>query len=174
MGESLDDVFATIDMDGSDHIDYTEFLAACVDKKIEDQESVLWSAFEVFDANRDGKISFAEVENMLDQDGSLKDSMSADAKERVWTRLKERCQSDGEIDFDHFLLAVRDTRASKPAQATSKEATTASKPAAQSEKPSLGLPIASKHPGKTEGGMPALPIASRSGGPGLPIASRGS
>merc|ERR1712039_242926 len=102
----------------------------------------------------------------------------------VWNRLKERCQADGEIDFDHFLLAVRDGRASNPPRKSPAESTAQTQAAAPSGKPSLGLPalpIAGRnHGAMTAMGLPVakrggggLPIASRSGGPGLPIASRG-
>merc|ERR1712039_1012850 len=94
----------------------------------------------------------------------------------VWNRLKERCQADGEIDFDHFLLAVRDGRASNAPRKSPTESTAQTQAAAPSGKPSLGLPIASKHPGKAEG-VPALPIAGRNHGAmtamGLPVAKRG-
>ena len=50
-----------MDADGSGVIDYTEFLAATLDKKAYIQEDVCWSAFRVFDRNGDGVLTEGEI-----------------------------------------------------------------------------------------------------------------
>lgn len=54
-----------LDQDGSGEIDYTEFLAAAMERKNLVQESAVWAAFKVFDKNDDGKISKRELEEVL-------------------------------------------------------------------------------------------------------------
>ena len=46
-------IMQDVDSDGSGNIDYTEFLAATLDKRMYIQEDVCWSAFRVFDRSVD-------------------------------------------------------------------------------------------------------------------------
>ena len=43
------EIFHSVDLDGRGVIDYTEFVAACLDHKVEEEEGVCWAAFQVFD-----------------------------------------------------------------------------------------------------------------------------
>merc|ERR1711972_647001 len=56
-GFDVKQIVANMDGDGSGSVDYTEFLAAAIDKKAALTEEVLWTSFNVFDRNGDGKIS---------------------------------------------------------------------------------------------------------------------
>merc|ERR1712048_432951 len=47
----LQQIMEDVDSDGSGVIDYTEFLAATLDKRVYMKEDVIWSAFRVFDRN---------------------------------------------------------------------------------------------------------------------------
>merc|ERR1712039_186760 len=64
----LQQIMEDVDSDGSGVIDYTEFLAATLDKKVYLKEDVCWSAFRVFDRNGDGKISPDELKAVLGDD----------------------------------------------------------------------------------------------------------
>merc|ERR1719162_2066374 len=72
----LQQILEDVDSDGSGVIDYTEFLAATLDKRAYVQEDVCWSAFRLFDVNGDGKISKEELRVVLD-DGDVKDMAGA-------------------------------------------------------------------------------------------------
>jgi len=182
-GEDLDAIFRDVDMDQSGHIDYTEFIAACIDRKIEEHESVCWSAFEVFDLNRDGVISYDELCQMMDS-ATLKAHFPPEAMQRVWRRLRDVCGAECDVDFDHFLLAMRGARAGHRSGEAFPEEPSAKDEGQRQPPPAAasGLPIAKRQQGAVAAmGLPiahrgasGLPIASRSGGgaTGLPIASR--
>merc|ERR1712139_385399 len=65
----LQQIMKDVDSDGSGVIDYTEFLAATLDKKVYMAEDVCWQAFRIFDRNGDGKIDKKELSAVLNDDG---------------------------------------------------------------------------------------------------------
>merc|ERR1712176_301778 len=95
----LQQIMKDIDSDGSGQIDYTEFLAATLDKRLYLQEDVCWSAFRLFDRNGDGKISQEELKHVLQSD-DVADVAGAEAI----AKLKEvDGNGDGMIDFQEFM-----------------------------------------------------------------------
>jgi len=100
----LQQIMEEVDADGSGVIDYTEFLAATLDRKAYIQEDVCWSAFRVFDRNGDGKISQSEIEQVLGS-GDVEEAMGLQA---VADLMKEiDANGDGEIDFEEFMQMMK-------------------------------------------------------------------
>lgn len=62
----------SIDTDGSGNINYTEFLAATLEKSLYLKEEKLWSAFKAFDTDNSGTITAEELKTILGQDDKLK------------------------------------------------------------------------------------------------------
>merc|ERR1719181_1311776 len=91
----LQEVLEAVDSDGSGVIDYTEFLAATLDKKIYMNEDVCWQAFRIFDRNGDGHIDKAEMAYVL-KDGGVQDAATRDMAEIMMEIDKN---GDGQIDF---------------------------------------------------------------------------
>jgi len=99
---NLDDV----DSDGSGLVDYTEFLAAALDKKTYTQEDVCWSAFRAFDHNGDGMISKSELEQVFVC--SNVDKAMGYGTEELMKHVDRN--GDGKIDFQEFMQMMQSFR----------------------------------------------------------------
>jgi len=99
----LQQIMEEVDSDGSGVIDYTEFLAATLDKKVYMAEDVCWQAFRIFDRNGDGKIDKAEIANVLNDS----DVQSTAAKDLAEIMKDIDTNGDGEIDFQEFMQMMR-------------------------------------------------------------------
>mmetsp|Transcript_8930 Transcript_8930/g.16720 ORF Transcript_8930/g.16720 Transcript_8930/m.16720 type:complete len:491 (+) Transcript_8930:87-1559(+) len=101
--EDLEESLRLIDTDGSGVIDYTEFLAATLDKKVYMAEDVCWQAFRIFDRNGDGKIDKSEIANVLNDS----DVANTAAKDMAEIMKEIDTNGDGEIDFQEFMQMMR-------------------------------------------------------------------
>jgi len=99
----LQQILEEVDSDGSGVIDYTEFLAATLDKKVYMAEDVCWQAFRIFDRNGDGKIDKNEMKFVLNDDGV----QNAAAKDMAEIMAEIDKNGDGEIDFQEFMGMMR-------------------------------------------------------------------
>jgi len=106
---NLDRLLHEADTDGSGVVDYTEFLAATLDKKTYHQESTVWMAFKKFDLNGSGSIDRHELSKVLSDD-SVKKAMHL--QDEAHTRQLEEIfaavdtNNDGVIDFDEFFAMM--------------------------------------------------------------------
>jgi len=99
----LKEIMSGIDADGSGVIDYTEFLAASLDKHCYVEEDVCWQAFRVFDKDGSGKISKEELSHVIADDGVK----ALFAKDMEALMKEVDMDGDGEIDFQEFMQMMR-------------------------------------------------------------------
>jgi len=101
--EELSRLVESVDLDGSGQIDYTEFIAATLDRKSYLEQEALWAAFQVFDRDRSGKISRSELAEVF---GSDEVQGVFDAGELA--KIVQECDTDndGYIDFQEFMAMV--------------------------------------------------------------------
>jgi len=93
-----------VDSDGSHRIDYTEFLAATLDKKTYAREDVCWAAFRVFDRDGNGKITKDELAQVLGND-QIKDELGQEMLDKIIGETDKN--GDGVIDFEEFMAMMK-------------------------------------------------------------------
>ena len=94
--QEISEFFSSIDTDKNNKIDYTEFLAATLEKKTYLQEERLCEAFCMIDKDNDGKITKNELKSVLQLE-SADDKLIADLMSKADT------DNDGVINYQEFL-----------------------------------------------------------------------
>lgn len=98
--EWVDSVFASIDTDGSQEIEYTEWVAAALNVGACRSEEALRAAFRVFDLDGDGGIDKWELGKVLSQ-----------TPEEIAQLMPQfDIDGDGKIDFEEFRQVFEDPR----------------------------------------------------------------
>jgi calcium-dependent protein kinase len=99
----IQEIMNNIDTDSSGKIDYTEFLAATMEKNLYLKEEKLYLAFKMFDQDGNGKISPQELKEVL---GSQDIYQGKDNK--FWDELIKEADldGDGEIDYNEFIIMM--------------------------------------------------------------------
>lgn len=110
MPSNIEQLLYEADTDGSGVIDYTEFLAATLDKKVYVQEDIVWTAFKKFDLDNNGSIDLKELKQIIgDADVAeamnLKDSSAISNVYAIFEQVDQN--HDGKIDFEEFFQMMR-------------------------------------------------------------------
>jgi len=102
--DNLEETLRNVDSDGSGELDYSEFLAATIDKQLYMQRDVCWAAFRTFDLDGDGKITQDELSQVLNADG-VQSSLGAESIKRMIAEVDQ--DGDGCIDFEEFCAMMK-------------------------------------------------------------------
>lgn len=97
--KQLSDIFQKIDFDKSGSISYTEFVSALISKEIYFKEAKLKQAFQLFDKDGDGQITFDELRSILGNECNVAFT------DQYWKDLVKVADlnGDGFIDYSEFL-----------------------------------------------------------------------
>jgi len=102
--EDLQIIMDGIDADGSGSIDYSEFLAASLDRNSYLQDDALRAAFSVFDIDGNGFISRAEISKVLSVDG-VSEAIGLENADAVIAAVDT--DGDGQINFMEFMAMMQ-------------------------------------------------------------------
>jgi len=91
----IEELFERIDTDKTGIINYSEFLAATIEKQIYIKEDKLLQAFKVFDQDKSGKISAKDISKIIKSEDEQIEDIVDDIK-------KFDLNGDGEIDYFEF------------------------------------------------------------------------
>ena len=97
MGDDIvEEVFKRVDTNNDGHIEYTEFLAASIDKESLLSEEKLLAAFKNFDKDGSGSISALEIKDVL--------GVGRNIPEHIWEEIIGEVDNDGNksIDYEEF------------------------------------------------------------------------
>lgn len=104
--KDLQEIMQDVDSDGSGQIDYTEFLAATIDRKTYVQEDVCWAAFNVFDRDSDGVITTEELRMVLSEP-DVGEALHSSMDSLAALMMEIDTNGDGRIDFQEFMSMMR-------------------------------------------------------------------
>jgi len=106
----LEDLFAQIDRDGSGTLNVAEFVSASMPQSRSTSLAVLWEAFNAFDKDRSGHVSFDEIDKIVREiEGS---QLGADLVASICEDIRQELETvgtDGGIDFDSFVYIMKNS-----------------------------------------------------------------
>jgi len=102
--EQIPMILEGIDVDGSGEIDYTEFLAAALERREFQEETACWAAFKVFDRNGDGHITKRELAHVLNS-YHIAHKFNREQLQELMREVD--ANGDGHIDFEEFRTLLQ-------------------------------------------------------------------
>merc|ERR1719446_203021 len=101
-----------MDMDQNGYISYTEFLAGAIRTNQDLTDRQVKYAFDMFDLDGDGRISFHELQKMLSGDGPLVDVLPDG--QTVRQLMDGLCDGDSFVTFEQFRKYMGDVSSVVP------------------------------------------------------------
>lgn len=92
----VDQIFREVDINNDGTIEFTEWLAASIDKKSLLSEEKLEAAFKMFDKDGSGSISASEIKEVI--------GVGKNIPEKIWDEIIGEVDDDGSktIDYQEF------------------------------------------------------------------------
>lgn len=113
--QELTRLFAEIDVNNDNRIDYDEFIAAAMTQRLDVSEQAAWVAFKAFDLNNNGFVSLQELREVLEQNGVPVGTSSCESMDQYQKYLND----EGEISFEDFRRMLKEDSSRLIAQVSS-------------------------------------------------------
>ena len=99
-------IFSNIDMNHNGYIEYEEFIRAAVDKEYFLSENFLRYAFDYFDRDKNGEITYNEIKQLFFQND--KNKHNTEAQNQLLKNFEEMdINGDGVLSFDEFAKMAK-------------------------------------------------------------------
>ncbi|CAJ1344016.1 unnamed protein product [Effrenium voratum] len=98
---NLAQILEGIDTDNDGKIEYTEFIAAAMDQRLQMNEAVCWRAFKSFDKDGDGTITLEELRKVLHDDELQSQVPATRSASSIFMEMDSN--KDGSISFEDKL-----------------------------------------------------------------------
>ena len=102
--EDVEQIFKNIDLNNNGYIDYEEFVAAAVNKRKFMNKNVLMLAFNFFDKNNSGEITFDEIEEIFKSSVADKSKIH-ESLEKIMKEVD--LDIDGKVTLDQFSIIMK-------------------------------------------------------------------
>jgi len=102
--DDLQQLMENVDIENTGLLDFADFIASTIDRRVQVQEQVCWAAFCAFDVNKDGRITRAEFAQMLQKEDI---HLVKDASSPIRSSLEEMGFYEDAIDFPTFMMMIR-------------------------------------------------------------------
>ena len=104
--EKVDIIFNNIDTDHNGYIEYEEFLRAAVDKEYFLSDNFLKFAFDYFDRDKNGEISYNEIKQLFYQND--KNKHNTEAQNQLLKNFEEMdINGDGVLSYEEFAKMTK-------------------------------------------------------------------
>mmetsp|Transcript_22049 Transcript_22049/g.54111 ORF Transcript_22049/g.54111 Transcript_22049/m.54111 type:complete len:375 (-) Transcript_22049:327-1451(-) len=107
IGLSANQMFEELDTDGSGRVEYTEWLAAVIDKSLYEGDNILSNTFRIFDQDGNGLISASDLRDLLLTDEVARRVEEKHGEDEFFRRLDSDISTHGSIDFARFVDGMR-------------------------------------------------------------------
>merc|ERR1719326_2341778 len=108
----LSDIMKQLDNDGSGKVDYREFIAATMNKKVALSHDYVWQVFKQFDTDHTGSINKDNLATILSSGHVTKFQQVVGLQKTEIEELMTKYDKDsnGVIDFDEFMCLLQEGR----------------------------------------------------------------
>merc|ERR1719359_1000378 len=115
LGDLADDIanlMGELDNDGSGKVDYREFIAATMNKKVALSHDYVWQVFKQFDTDHSGSINKDNLATILNSGQITKFSQVVGLQKSEIEELMSKYDTDknGVLDFDEFMALLQEGR----------------------------------------------------------------
>merc|ERR1719359_2455554 len=115
LGDLADDIanlMGELDNDGSGKVDYREFIAATMNKKVALTHDYVWQVFKQFDTDHTGSINKDNLATILSSGHVTKFTQVMGLEKTEIEDLMTKYDKDGNgvIDFDEFMILLQEGR----------------------------------------------------------------